>query len=72
MIATRTNNGLEYDRCHDARPDPFKKKPTPGGRAKRKTEVSFVRSSAAEYLTFIAASGQGGSQTRVQAVFYFL
>lgn len=25
-----------------------------------KTEVSLVRSSAAEYLTFIAASGQGG------------
>ena len=26
----------------------------------RKTEVSIVRSSAAEYLTFVAASGQGG------------
>ena len=26
----------------------------------RKTEVSLVRSSAAEYLTFVAASGQGG------------
>ena len=42
-----------------------KKKPTPGGRAKRKAEVSLVRSSAAEYLTFVAASGQGG----VEAVY---
>lgn len=41
-----------------------KKKPTSGGRAK-KTEISFVRSSAAEYLTFVAASGQGG----VEAVY---
>jgi hypothetical protein len=42
-----------------------KKKPTSGGRAKKKTEVSLVRSSAAEYLTFVAASGQGG----VEAVY---
>jgi len=35
-------------------------KPTPGGRAKKNTAVSLVRSSAAEYLTFVAASGQGG------------
>jgi hypothetical protein len=42
-----------------------KKKPTPGGRAKKKAEVSLVRSSAAEYLTFVAASGQGG----VEAVY---
>ena len=34
-----------------------KNKPTPGGRAKKKAEVSLVRSSAAEYLTFIAAGG---------------
>ena len=34
-----------------------KKEPTPGGRAKKNTEVSLVRSSAAEYLTFVAASG---------------
>ena len=27
-----------------------------------KTEVSIVRSSAAEYLTFVAASGQGASR----------
>ena len=42
-----------------------KKIPTPGGRAKKKDEVSLVRSSAAEYLTFVAASGQGG----VEAVY---
>jgi hypothetical protein len=42
-----------------------KDKPTPGGRAKRNTEVTLVRSSAAEYLTFIAASGTGG----VEAVY---
>ena len=40
-----------------------KKKPTPGGRANKKTEVSLVRSSAAEYLTFVAASGEGGVET---------
>lgn len=34
-----------------------KKKPTPGDRAKKKAEVSLVRSSAAEYLTFVAAGG---------------
>lgn len=37
-----------------------KKKPTVSGRAKKKTAVSLVRSSAAEYLTFMAASGAGG------------
>ena len=42
-----------------------KKKPTPRGRAKKKGEVSLVRSSAAEYLTFVAASAQGG----VEAVY---
>lgn len=42
-----------------------KKKPTPGGRSKKNAEVSLVRSSAAEYLTFVAASGQGG----VEAVY---
>ncbi|PXX17772.1 hypothetical protein C8R27_1029 [Nitrosomonas ureae] len=30
---------------------------------KKKKEVSIVRSSAAEYLTFVAASGQGGVET---------
>jgi hypothetical protein len=42
-----------------------KKKPTPRGRPKKKAEVSLVRSSAAEYLTVVAASGQGG----VEAVY---
>lgn len=42
-----------------------KKKPTPSGGAKKKTDVSLVRSSAAEYLTFVAASGAGG----VEAVY---
>ncbi len=42
-----------------------KDKPAPGGRSKKKTAVSLVRSSAAEYLTFVAASGQGG----VEAVY---
>lgn len=41
-----------------------KKKSTPNVRAKNKAEVSLVRSSAAEYLTFVAASGQGGSVIR--------
>ena len=42
-----------------------KNKPTPVGRAKKNTAVSLVRSSAAEYLTFVAASGQSG----VEAVY---
>ncbi len=42
-----------------------KDKPALGGRAKKSTPVSLVRSSAAEYLTFVAASGQGG----VEAVY---
>jgi hypothetical protein len=42
-----------------------KDKPISGGRGKKSTEVSLVRSSAAEYLTFVAASGQGG----VEAVY---
>jgi hypothetical protein len=42
------------------------KNPTRTRRGKRsKTDVSLVRSSAAEYLTFVAASGQGG----VEAVY---
>ncbi len=40
-----------------------KNKPTPSGRASKKTGVTLVRSSAAEYLTFVAASGQGGVET---------
>ncbi len=42
-----------------------KNKPTAGRRSKKTTTVSLVRSSAAEYLTFVAASGQGG----VEAVY---
>jgi len=34
-----------------------KNKPTPRGRAKKNTAVTLVRSSAAEYLTFVAAGG---------------
>jgi hypothetical protein len=40
-------------------------KPVPGGRAKKDTAVTLIRSSAAEYLSFVAASGQGG----VEAVY---
>jgi hypothetical protein len=42
-----------------------KNKPPSGSRSKKNTAVSLVRSSAAEYLTFVAASGQGG----VEAVY---
>lgn len=42
-----------------------KDKPTPGGRPKKNSGFSLVRSSAAECLTFVAASGQGG----VEAVY---
>jgi hypothetical protein len=42
-----------------------KNKPTTSARAKKKAEVSLVRSSAAEYLTFVADSGPGG----VEAVY---
>lgn len=42
-----------------------KDKPSPRRSAKKKADVSLVRSSAAEYLTFVAASGQGG----VEAVY---
>lgn len=42
-----------------------KKKPTSGDRAKKSTAAPMVRSSAAEYLTLVAASGQGG----VEAVY---
>ena len=40
-------------------------KPTPGSRAKKQSAVSLARSSAAEYLSFVAATGQGG----VEAVY---
>lgn len=35
-------------------------KPKPGERPKKSSDVSLVRSLAAEYLTFVAASGAGG------------
>lgn len=43
-----------------------KKKPTPGGRAKNKAEVSLVRSSAAEYLTFVAAGGDSEASVEMR------
>ena len=43
-----------------------KKKPTPGGRAKKKGEVSLVRSSAAEYLTFVAAGGDSDASVEMR------
>ncbi len=43
-----------------------KKKPTPGGRGKKKTEVSLVRSSAAEYLTFVAAGGSSEASVEMR------
>lgn len=43
-----------------------KKKPTSGGRAKKKTEVSLVRSSAAEYLTFVAAGGESEASVEMR------
>lgn len=44
----------------------IKKKPTPSGRAKKKAEVSLVRSSAAEYLTFVAAGGNSESSVEMR------
>jgi hypothetical protein len=43
-----------------------KKKPTPGDRATKNTEVSLVRSSAAEYLTFVAASGDSEASVKIR------
>jgi hypothetical protein len=43
-----------------------KDKPTRGGRLKKKTEVSLVRSSAAEYLTFVAASGNSEASVEMR------
>ena len=42
------------------------KKHTPGDRAKKKTEVSLVRSSAAEYLTFVAAGGDSEASVEMR------
>ncbi|ACV35991.1 virulence RhuM family protein [Accumulibacter sp.] len=43
-----------------------KDKPTAGGRAKKKTEVSLVRSSAAEYLTLVAAVGNSEASVEMR------
>ena len=43
-----------------------KKKPTPGDRAKKKADVSLVRSSAAEYLTFVAAGGDSEASVEMR------
>jgi hypothetical protein len=43
-----------------------KRKATTGTRAKKKAEVSLVRSSAAEYLTFVAAGGDSDSRVEMR------
>lgn len=43
-----------------------KDKSNPGGRAKKNTEVSLVRSSAAEYLTFVAAGGNSEASVEMR------
>lgn len=43
-----------------------KKKPEPGGRSKKKAEVSLIRSSAAEYLTFVAAGGDSEASVEMR------
>lgn len=43
-----------------------KGKTTPGGRAKKKAEVSLTRSSAAEYLTFVAAVGNSDASVEMR------
>ena len=40
--------------------------PGHGGRAKKKAEVSLVRSSAAEYLTFVAAGGNSEASVEMR------
>lgn len=43
-----------------------KKNPTPSCRPKKKAEASLVRSSAAEYLTFVAAAGSSESSVEMR------
>ncbi len=43
-----------------------KKKPTPGGRAKKNMDAAMVRSSAAEYLTFVAAGGDSEASVEMR------
>lgn len=43
-----------------------KNKPRPGGHPKKNTEVSLIRSSAAEYLTFVAAGGDSEASVEMR------
>jgi len=43
-----------------------KDKPTPARRSKKNTAVSLVRSSAAEYLTFVAAGGDSEASVEMR------
>jgi hypothetical protein len=43
-----------------------KDKPTSGGRSKKNSTVSLVRSSAAEYLTFVAAVGNSEASVEMR------
>jgi len=43
-----------------------KNKSTPGGGDKKNTPVSVVRSSAAEYLTFVAAGGNSEASVEMR------
>lgn len=43
-----------------------KSKPTPGGRPKKNTTASVVRSSAAEYLTFVASGGNAEASVEMR------
>ena len=43
-----------------------KNRPTSGGRPKKSTSVSLVRSSAAEYLTFVAAGGNAEASVEMR------
>jgi hypothetical protein len=43
-----------------------KNNPAPGGHAKKLTPISLVRSSAAEYLTFVAAGGNSEASVEMR------
>src|ERR1035437_2385932 len=43
-----------------------KNKPTPGDHTKKNTDVSLIRSSAAEYLTFVAAGGNSEASVEMR------
>ena len=42
------------------------RQPTPGSRPKENAQVSLVRSSAAEYLTFVAAGGKSAASVEMR------